>query len=192
MLGSSLPANSIVVLFRNNHFATLYKHVIPQESLVDKFSKMMTGVEESRKKIPGEYELLQLVTDQGFVSDRGIVWETLSNTEGDSTFLNGRFSMYKTGVIEDAQTDQLLTQLAAEDSAARQEINAQIPSGDQEAAVPVPPAIVPNELASDGTPDGDFALALALQQQEEATQDEDDQPERGEMKRKLSDKCLIA
>jgi hypothetical protein len=36
-------------------------------------------------------ELFQLVTDQGFLHEPRVVWETLSNIEGDGMFVDGRF-----------------------------------------------------------------------------------------------------
>lgn len=36
-------------------------------------------------------ELFQLVTDQGFLHEPNVVWETLSNIEGDGMFVDGRF-----------------------------------------------------------------------------------------------------
>jgi hypothetical protein len=74
MLGAALPPDSIAILFRNNHFSTLFKHT---------FNKNFQNV--------SEYELLCLVTDVGYSDMENIVWETLSNTEGDSHFLSGNF-----------------------------------------------------------------------------------------------------
>jgi len=36
-------------------------------------------------------ELFQLVTDQGFLHEPRVVWETLSNIEGDGMFVDSRF-----------------------------------------------------------------------------------------------------
>jgi len=35
--------------------------------------------------------LFQLVTDQGFLHEPRVVWETLSNIEGDGMFVDSRF-----------------------------------------------------------------------------------------------------
>lgn len=40
-------------------------------------------------------ELFLLVTDQGFLSERNIVWETLSNVEGDCHFVDCTFRTYR-------------------------------------------------------------------------------------------------
>ncbi|CAG0889029.1 unnamed protein product [Darwinula stevensoni] len=63
-LASTLKDDELAVLFRNNHFSTVYKH---------------------------RGELFQLVTDQGFLGEGKIVWETLSNIEGDGVFVDGGF-----------------------------------------------------------------------------------------------------
>lgn len=56
--------DEICILFRNNHFITLYKY---------------------------KGKLYQLVTDQGFLTESNMVWETLNNIEGDTQFVDGDF-----------------------------------------------------------------------------------------------------
>ena len=63
-LGSTMSADEVAVLFRNNHFSTIYKH---------------------------KNELLQLVTDQGFLGEANYVWQTLSSIDGDGQFVDGHF-----------------------------------------------------------------------------------------------------
>lgn len=36
-------------------------------------------------------ELLQLVTDQGFLGESNVVWETLSSIDGDGDFVDSQF-----------------------------------------------------------------------------------------------------
>ena len=36
-------------------------------------------------------ELFQLVTDQGFLGETNVVWETLSSIDGESQFVDGHF-----------------------------------------------------------------------------------------------------
>ncbi|XP_042223347.1 ubiquitin carboxyl-terminal hydrolase MINDY-1-like isoform X2 [Homarus americanus] len=63
-LGSSLVREEIAVLFRNNHFSTIYKK--------------------------GD-QLYQLLTDQGFLHEN-MVWETLNDVDATfSEFVNGNF-----------------------------------------------------------------------------------------------------
>lgn len=63
-LNSTLTEDELCVLFRNNHFITLYK----------------------RKD-----RLYQLVTDQGFLNEPDVVWESLINVEGDGQFADSDF-----------------------------------------------------------------------------------------------------
>lgn len=63
-LNSSLQEDELCVLFRNNHFITLLKH---------------------------SDQLYQLVTDQGFLNESDVVWETLTNVEGDGQFADSDF-----------------------------------------------------------------------------------------------------
>lgn len=67
-LNSGVAENELCVLFRNNHFSTLYKH---------------------------KNELFLLVTDQGFLREPSVVWETLLNVEGDGNFVNAEFKTYR-------------------------------------------------------------------------------------------------
>ncbi|XP_071534130.1 ubiquitin carboxyl-terminal hydrolase MINDY-2-like isoform X2 [Panulirus ornatus] len=63
-LGSALAREEIAVLFRNNHFSTIYKR--------------------------GD-QLYQLLTDQGFLHEN-MVWETLNDVDATfSEFVNGNF-----------------------------------------------------------------------------------------------------
>ncbi|KAK3892915.1 hypothetical protein Pcinc_003255 [Petrolisthes cinctipes] len=63
-LGSALERDEIAVLFRNNHFSTIYKR--------------------------GD-QLYQLLTDQGFLHEN-MVWETLNDVDASfSEFVNGSF-----------------------------------------------------------------------------------------------------
>ena len=39
-------------------------------------------------------ELFILVTDQGFLTERQVVWETLSNVDGDGHFVDATFRTY--------------------------------------------------------------------------------------------------
>ncbi|KAI8335787.1 hypothetical protein BC941DRAFT_429357 [Chlamydoabsidia padenii] len=68
LLTDALPKNKLCVLFRNNHFSTLYKHPITDK-------------------------LYTLVTDSGLVSELNIVWETLGDIDqGSSEFVNSQFT----------------------------------------------------------------------------------------------------
>lgn len=60
----SMSDHQLAVLFRNNHFSTLYKH---------------------------KDELFTLVTDRGYLNKSNIVWETLSGVLGDTHFTDSNF-----------------------------------------------------------------------------------------------------
>ena len=63
-LSRAMNEGEVAVLFRNNHFSTILK----QQDMV-----------------------LQLVTDQGFLSEPNVVWETLNSIDGDGQFVDGYF-----------------------------------------------------------------------------------------------------
>uniref|UniRef100_A0A915K1C4 Ubiquitin carboxyl-terminal hydrolase n=1 Tax=Romanomermis culicivorax TaxID=13658 RepID=A0A915K1C4_ROMCU len=65
-LHNHLRENELAVFFRNNHFSTIMKH---------------------------EGKLLLLVTDQGFLNEADVIWETLENVSGDNQFLNENFAI---------------------------------------------------------------------------------------------------
>ncbi|VDP06520.1 unnamed protein product [Soboliphyme baturini] len=63
-LNKNIQEGEFIAFFRNNHFSTMLKH---------------------------RGELFILVSDQGFLKEVDIVWETLNNVEGDSRFVDSRF-----------------------------------------------------------------------------------------------------
>jgi hypothetical protein len=66
-LTQALPPGSLSILFRNDHFSTIYKH-------------------------PLSFQLLQLVTDAGYAGHDEIVWESLVDVTGNgSEFFAGDF-----------------------------------------------------------------------------------------------------
>ncbi|XP_068424946.1 ubiquitin carboxyl-terminal hydrolase MINDY-1 isoform X2 [Clinocottus analis] len=65
-LNSTASEGEISVFFRNNHFSTMIKH---------------------------QGHLYLLVTDQGFLQEEGLVWESLHNVEGDGNFCDSDFRL---------------------------------------------------------------------------------------------------
>ena len=63
-LSTTLKEGELAVFFRNNHFSTIYKR---------------------------NSELFLLVTDQGFLKEPRVVWETLSAINGDTHFVDEAF-----------------------------------------------------------------------------------------------------
>ena len=78
LLNETLSNNSISILFRNNHFSTLYKR---------------------------NGELFILVTDHGFLNEKNVIWETLQNINGDCTFVDENFNNYKPNLEHELTTD---------------------------------------------------------------------------------------
>ncbi|KAL0727235.1 hypothetical protein Bca4012_023328 [Brassica carinata] len=67
-LEQGLEEGELCVFFRNNHFYTMLKY---------------------------DNELYNLVTDQGYLNERDLVWEKLNEVNGDSVFVNGDFKVFK-------------------------------------------------------------------------------------------------
>lgn len=63
-LKSKIKDNEIGILFRNNHFLTLFKR---------------------------DSELYTLVTDHGYLTEENVIWETLDNIEGAGKYFNSNF-----------------------------------------------------------------------------------------------------
>ncbi|CDY41266.1 BnaA01g12730D [Brassica napus] len=67
-LEQGLEEGELCVFFRNNHFHTMLKY---------------------------GNELYNLVTDQGYLNERDLVWEKLNEVNGDSVFVDGDFKVFK-------------------------------------------------------------------------------------------------
>ncbi|XP_068188608.1 ubiquitin carboxyl-terminal hydrolase MINDY-1 isoform X2 [Antennarius striatus] len=65
-LNTTAKEGEISVFFRNNHFSTMIKH---------------------------KGHLYLLVTDQGFLQEEGLIWESLHNVEGDGNFCDSDFRL---------------------------------------------------------------------------------------------------
>lgn len=68
-LKSKIKENEIGILFRNNHFLTLFKR---------------------------DLEIYTLVTDHGYLTEDNIIWETLDNLEGAGRFFDANFQVAET------------------------------------------------------------------------------------------------
>ncbi|KAI8808269.1 hypothetical protein BJ742DRAFT_286313 [Cladochytrium replicatum] len=97
--------------------------------------------------------LLTLVTDQGFLEAPGVVWETLDNVEGDSMFLDGFGRVYAPD-----RDDRPAADVVGQNAASAGIV------GDYPELLAQPDA--------DRTADDDFALALSLQDEENARHEE--------------------
>lgn len=75
VIGKAIRPGTFAILFRNDHFSTLYCH-------------------------PQTMQLLTLVSDAGLKSHKEIVWETLVDTNGERTeFLSGDFVVVGSGGV---------------------------------------------------------------------------------------------
>lgn len=137
---TSVAPGGVAILFRNDHFSTLYRH-------------------------PNTLQLLQLVTDMGYAGHEEVVWETLIDVSGENAeFFSGDFRLVGgapptpaasqpsndgwttvTGRRQNQNTSE--TYHSARSSTAQQDSIPQSPTTEQE--------------------DHDLALALQLQEEEE-------------------------
>lgn len=115
------------MFFRNNHFSTLYKH---------------------------KGELFLLVTDQGFLTEPAVIWETLVNIEGDGQFVN---SEYRSIQLESnaTQAAPVVPFATAPQSVATV----------TETTPPIATSNVPQNMANLSQEDQDYLIALSLQQE---------------------------
>ncbi|XP_006283608.2 ubiquitin carboxyl-terminal hydrolase MINDY-1 isoform X1 [Capsella rubella] len=67
-LEDTLKEDELCVFYRNNHFSTMLKR---------------------------DDKLFTLVTDQGYLGEQDLVWERLSQINGDSVFITGNFKVFK-------------------------------------------------------------------------------------------------
>jgi len=54
-------------------------------------------------------ELFVLATDQGFLNESNVVWETLSNVEGDGHFVDAAFHTYRLPEMSSQRTPAAVT-----------------------------------------------------------------------------------
>ena len=148
---ATLRENEVGVLYRNLHFATVFKR---------------------------EGVLYALVTDIGYRQQRNVVWERLDDVGGDTDFCDATFTPAAPTSSEDP--DHLLAlQLARDDEAARERAAAPLPTAAATEVTPAsaPGATASDAdyqaalaLSADGAPradaDADAALARQLQRAE--------------------------
>ncbi|XP_010433962.1 PREDICTED: ubiquitin carboxyl-terminal hydrolase MINDY-1-like [Camelina sativa] len=78
-LEDELNEDELCVLYRNDHFSTMIKH--------------------------GE-KLFTLVSDQGYLMEQDLVWERLSQINGDSVFMTGNFYVFNRDSCTSRKWDQ--------------------------------------------------------------------------------------
>ena len=84
-LVTMMKENELAIFFRNNHFSTIYKHKNVRFSLLFFFDILHFLTFDFRQ------EIFLLVTDQGFLKENSVVWETLNSIDGDGQFVDSEF-----------------------------------------------------------------------------------------------------
>ncbi|PQE24811.1 DUF544 domain-containing protein [Rutstroemia sp. NJR-2017a BVV2] len=144
IITKSLEPGAVAILFRNDHFSTLYKHP--------------NGM------------LLQLVTDSGYAGHEEVVWEGLLDVNGErAEFFSGDFRLV--GGASAATTQENNT--AGWTTVTGRRNNSNATGTSQAAAQPslnVPHGDEGPQSPSTEQEDHDFALALQLQEEEDERQ----------------------
>lgn len=172
-ISTSLQPGQVAILFRNDHFSTLYKE-------------------------PKGGALMTLVTDTGYTSHEEIVWESLVDVNGAAAeMFSGDFRTVSHGSGGDTmgRSDHAAGISQWEEAQRRyhgQDSGVIDTSGrESEIAPPLPGPRPPNEIpamSSTEQADHDFALALQLQEEEEDAQRQADERRRREQE--LSERFL--
>lgn len=137
---TSVAPGSVAILFRNDHFSTLYRH-------------------------PDTLQLLQLVTDSGYAGHEEVVWESLIDVTGENAeFFSGDFRLVGGG----ASTPAAAPSQSNDGWTTVQERRGQnqVPSHTQNLSTSSHQDAPPTPR-SPNTEQEDHDLALALQLQEE-------------------------
>lgn len=100
-LNTTAKEGEISVFFRNNHFSTMIKHKVSRKWTTCSTANATQGGDEHLWRVPGvnrfsvlpQGHLYLLVTDQGFLQEESMVWESLHNVEGDGNFCNSDFRL---------------------------------------------------------------------------------------------------
>ncbi|KAI2642064.1 hypothetical protein GGS21DRAFT_501008 [Xylaria nigripes] len=142
IITKSIKPGGVSILFRNDHFSTLYRH-------------------------PQTLKLFSLVTDAGFFTHEEVVWESLVDVRGElAEFVSGDFRPVGGTQHERAENNDDIRHnsgaTATSSDGGRQTVQNWRPHKDGQNE-PAPPA----ELALSQTEQEDRDLALALQLQEE-------------------------
>ncbi|KAK7753785.1 hypothetical protein SLS62_004150 [Diatrype stigma] len=147
VIANSIRPGSVSILFRNDHFSTLYRH-------------------------PQTLELLTLVTDAGYFTHDEIVWESLTDVSGErAEFFSGDFRVVggpqqqtSSANAPDAWYDEGSHNNNANGNEWQTVQNRRSTSSRQAGTTqPSPPAAPPNHEQEDR----DLALALQLQEEED-------------------------
>lgn len=104
VLRKAVPPGAVAILFRNDHFSTIYKH-------------------------PETHVLCMLVSDSEFAGHEGTVWEAFNDVTGRSEFLSGDFRPVRVAHSRDRSSS---AHLSAGALSGRHEASPRAPSHEQE------------------------------------------------------------
>jgi ubiquitin carboxyl-terminal hydrolase MINDY-1/2 len=159
----SLAPGAVAILFRNDHFSTLYRH-------------------------PDTLQLLQLVTDMGYAGHEEVVWESLTDVNGENAeFFSGDFRLVGGAPGSPTQSysrhaSQSNTQWTSAENSSQ--------SQSQSFRAPSPPHRSSQAPQSPTTEQEDHDLALALQLQEEEEERHRDEIDRRRRETELSQQYI--
>merc|ERR1711994_624469 len=110
-LNATLKAGELAVLFRNNHFSVMLKR---------------------------RNELFLLVTDQGYLKEPNVVWETLSSVDGAGHYVDHRFVTFTPASVHSAnENSTVLSSMACEENTSANRQASSIGTGNQTATIDV-------------------------------------------------------
>ncbi|RDW88059.1 hypothetical protein BP6252_00091 [Coleophoma cylindrospora] len=136
-LATSLPPAGVAILFRNDHFSTLYRN-------------------------PESLQLMQLVTDMGYAGHQEVVWESLIDVNGENAeFFSGDFRLVGGADSAATRAEEGVEWAAGPSQPQGHQSQASTGSAYRD---PVPPTPSSPNMAQE---DADMALALQLQEEEE-------------------------
>jgi hypothetical protein len=147
IITKSMAPGSVSILFRNDHFSTLYRH-------------------------PESYQLLHLVTDMGYAGHEEVVWESLVDVNGENCeFFSGDFRIVGNAPAEPRQSIDNSEWTTVSHRGNRNQNNAQVHNSQngQRTETVAPAPLSPNTEQEDH----DLALALQLQDEEEQRHQEE-------------------
>lgn len=165
MIQKSMQPGTFAILFRNNHFSTLYRH-------------------------PSTQQLFSLVTDMGYATHDEVVWESLSDTNGESSELfSGDFRVVGGGLASPRHSTSSLpgpwqtVQGRRRNQSSTSFGTPRSPTAVEAARRPTPPQSHHNEQE-------DHDLALAIQMQDEEDRIAAEQSERRRREAELTEQYI--
>ncbi|KIM99042.1 hypothetical protein OIDMADRAFT_146703 [Oidiodendron maius Zn] len=160
---TSLAPGAVAILFRNDHFSTLYRH-------------------------PDTLQLHQLVTDMGYAGHEEVVWESLMDVNGEKAeFFSGDFRLVGGAPTSPAQS---YSRTSSQSNAQWTTVGSRNQGRRQSTRTPSPHGRGPQAPQSPVTEQEDHDLALALQLQEEEEERHRDEVERRRRETELSQQYI--